>query len=137
MIRAVGALTRPRGSTGVTPPAGRAQEVGLGPADRYDQPHEPCRRQSLSMSDPVQRLIAGFLAGAVVRGRRFGFITSVIVGLIGALIGGFLFAVLHIGVPAFLQGELTIRVIDIFVAFVGAVILLLILGLFYRYRRPI
>jgi uncharacterized membrane protein YeaQ/YmgE (transglycosylase-associated protein family) len=82
-------------------------------------------------------LIAGFLAGAIVRGRRFGFLTSVVVGLIGAIIGGFLFAVLHIGVPAFLQGELTIRIIDIVVAFIGAVILLLILGLFYRYRRPL
>jgi uncharacterized membrane protein YeaQ/YmgE (transglycosylase-associated protein family) len=80
-------------------------------------------------------LIAGFLAGALVRGRRFGFITSVIIGLLGAIIGGAVFAALHITVPAFLQGELTIRVVDIVVAFVGAVILLLLLGLFYRYRR--
>src|SRR5262245_11891222 len=82
-------------------------------------------------------LIAGFLAGAIIRGRRFGFITSVIVGLLGSIIGGFLFAALHICVPAFLQGEITIRIIDIVVAFVGAVILLLILGLFYRYRGPL
>jgi uncharacterized membrane protein YeaQ/YmgE (transglycosylase-associated protein family) len=82
-------------------------------------------------------LIAGFLAGVIVRGRRFGFLTSVIVGLIGAIIGGFIFTIIRIPVPAALNAPINIRWIDILVAFIGAVILLLILGLFYRYRRPI
>ncbi len=82
-------------------------------------------------------LIAGFLAGLIVRGRRFGLLTSVILGLIGALIGGFLFSILRLPVPAALQEPINIHWIDILVAFVGAVILLLILGLFYRYRRPL
>ncbi len=82
-------------------------------------------------------LIAGFLAGVIVRGRRFGLATSVIVGLIGAIIGGFLFTTLHLPVPAALEEPINIKWIDILVAFVGAVILLLILGLFYRSRRPI
>ncbi len=82
-------------------------------------------------------LIAGFLAGVIVRGRRFGLISSIILGLIGALIGGFIFSLLHLPVPAALNEPINIRWIDILVAFVGAVILLLILGLFYRYRRPL
>lgn len=82
-------------------------------------------------------LIAGFLAGALIRGRRYGFITSIIVGLIGALVGGFLFTVFRVQVPAALAGGLTIRFIDIIVSFIGAVIVLLLLGLFYRSRRPI
>jgi uncharacterized membrane protein YeaQ/YmgE (transglycosylase-associated protein family) len=81
--------------------------------------------------------IAGFLAGALIRGRRFGFVTSVIVGLIGALIGGFLVTVLHIPIPAILDTPIDIKWRDIIIAFIGAVVLLLILGLFYRYRRPI
>ncbi len=80
-------------------------------------------------------LVAGFLAGALVRGRRFGLITSIIVGLIGALVGGFLFTVLRIQVPPGLEGSLNIRVIDILVSFIGAVVVLFFLGLFYRTRR--
>ncbi len=41
-------------------------------------------------------LIAGFLAGVIVRGRRFGLVSSIILGLVGALIGGFIFSLLHI-----------------------------------------
>ncbi len=81
-------------------------------------------------------LVAGFLAGVVVRGRRFGLVTSLAVGLLGAVIGGFLFTVLHIPAPAALDAPINIKWIDIVVAFIGAVLLLLILGLFYRYRGP-
>jgi len=73
-------------------------------------------------------LIAGFLAGALVRGRRFGFISSVIVGLIGALVGGFLFTILKIPVPAILENSISIKWADIIVSFVGAVLVLLIVG---------
>jgi uncharacterized membrane protein YeaQ/YmgE (transglycosylase-associated protein family) len=79
-------------------------------------------------------LIAGFLAGLIVRGSRFGFLTSVIVGLVGAVVGGFLFKILQIPVAPALQGALAIKWIDIIVAFVGAVIILLIVGGIYRVR---
>ena len=36
-------------------------------------------------------LIAGWLAGLVVKGRGFGIIGDIVVGVIGAFIGGFLF----------------------------------------------
>jgi uncharacterized membrane protein YeaQ/YmgE (transglycosylase-associated protein family) len=79
-------------------------------------------------------LIAGSLAGLIVRGSRFGYITSLIVGLVGALVGGFLFKVLQIPVSPALENAITIKWIDIIVAFVGAVIVLLIVGGFYRLR---
>lgn len=65
-------------------------------------------------------LIAGWLASALVGGGR-GLIGDIIVGIIGAFIGGWLFNTLGLGVPfGGLPGT-------IFVAFVGAVVLLIIL----------
>ena len=79
-------------------------------------------------------LIAGFAASVVVRGRGRGAISSIIIGLIGALIGGFLFSVLRIEVSPTLQGGFTLRYIDIIVAFIGAVIVLILFGGFWRRR---
>ncbi len=70
-------------------------------------------------------LVAGFLAGAVVKGHGFGIIGNLLVGVIGALVGGFLFAMLGIGGPNNLLGNLIS-------AFIGAVILLLIIGFIKR-----
>ena len=64
-------------------------------------------------------LIAGWLAGKVMRGGGFGIVGDMIVGVIGALIGGWLFGVLGIGVGGLIGAIIT--------AFVGAVILLAIL----------
>jgi uncharacterized membrane protein YeaQ/YmgE (transglycosylase-associated protein family) len=64
-------------------------------------------------------LIAGWLAGKLMRGGGFGIIGDMIVGVIGALIGGWLFGVLGIGVGGLIGAIIT--------AFVGAVILLAIL----------
>lgn len=66
-------------------------------------------------------LIAGVLAGMVMRGGGFGIIGDIVVGIIGALIGGFLFSALgSTGVTGF-------NIWSIFVAFVGACILIAIL----------
>lgn len=67
-------------------------------------------------------LIAGFLA-SVVAGGGYGLIGDIVIGVVGAFIGGWLFAQLHIRGPF---GGLPGRV---FVAFVGAVVLLLVLRL--------
>jgi len=64
-------------------------------------------------------LIAGWLAGKVMRGGGFGIVGDMIVGVIGALIGGWLFGVLGIGVGGLIGAIIT--------AFVGAVSLLAIL----------
>jgi uncharacterized membrane protein YeaQ/YmgE (transglycosylase-associated protein family) len=70
-------------------------------------------------------LIAGWLASAVVGG-GFGVIGDIVVGIVGAFLGGFLFRALHIGTP--FHGLAS----SIFVAFVGAIVLLLILRLIRR-----
>lgn len=67
-------------------------------------------------------LIAGSLAGYFVRGRGFGCIGNIIVGLLGAVIGGVLASILELGTFRFCG--------SIFISFVGACILLGILQLF-------
>lgn len=80
-------------------------------------------------------LIAGSFAGLLIRGRGFGFLASVVVGLLGGLFGGFLFSVLGIQVPV--AGGITLNWSDIIISFIGAIIILLLFGGFYRYRRPV
>jgi uncharacterized membrane protein YeaQ/YmgE (transglycosylase-associated protein family) len=82
-------------------------------------------------------LIAGLLAGLLVRGRGLGFVSSVVLGLLGALLGGFLFTVLRIDVPSAFDGGITLAWADAFIAFVGAVILLLLFGGFSQRRRRV
>ena len=75
----------------------------------------------------VVGLIAGFLAGVVVKGGGFGLIGDIIVGVIGGLLGGWI-------ATTFLNmGPMTgINLGSILIAFVGAVILLLVLRLIRR-----
>lgn len=73
-------------------------------------------------------LIAGLLASVLVRGRRFGLWGSIVVGLLGALIGGLIFTILGIQVSPELASGITIRYIDILVAFIGAIIVLILVG---------
>ncbi|MBZ4416562.1 GlsB/YeaQ/YmgE family stress response membrane protein [Myxococcus sp. RHSTA-1-4] len=69
-------------------------------------------------------LIAGWLASAVVGG-GYGVIGDIVVGVVGAFIGGFIFRALDAGEPfGGLAGT-------IFVAFIGAVVLLLLLRLIH------
>jgi uncharacterized membrane protein YeaQ/YmgE (transglycosylase-associated protein family) len=69
--------------------------------------------------------IAGWLAGLIVRGFGFGLIGNIVVGIIGALVAGYLFPRLGVGLPAGIIGE-------ILSAAVGAVIVLVIIGLIRR-----
>jgi uncharacterized membrane protein YeaQ/YmgE (transglycosylase-associated protein family) len=71
----------------------------------------------------VVGLIAGWLASQVMRGGGYGLIGDIIVGVVGALIGGFLASTL-LKMPDAVNG---INVTSILVAFIGAVILLAIL----------
>ena len=73
----------------------------------------------------VVGLIAGFLASRVMRGGGYGLIGDIIVGIVGALLGGFLAGQL-LGVPNAVNG---INVTSILVAFIGAVILIALLRL--------
>jgi uncharacterized membrane protein YeaQ/YmgE (transglycosylase-associated protein family) len=65
--------------------------------------------------------ISGWLAGKFIKGKGFGVIGNIIVGCIGAFLGGFLFGL--VGLQS--TGGL---IASLFTAFVGAVILLFIVG---------
>jgi uncharacterized membrane protein YeaQ/YmgE (transglycosylase-associated protein family) len=79
----------------------------------------------------VVGLIAGWLAGMVMRGGGYGMIGDIIVGVVGGLLGGWIAtSLLHIG-----AGMNGINLESILVAFVGAVILLVVLRLLNGGRR--
>jgi uncharacterized membrane protein YeaQ/YmgE (transglycosylase-associated protein family) len=69
-------------------------------------------------------LIAGWLTGKLMKGSGFGFIMDMVVGLIGAVIGGFISS--HLGLGGVNEHGL---MISILIAVVGAVLLTLILRL--------
>lgn len=70
-------------------------------------------------------LIAGWLAGVLVRGGGFGVVGDIIVGILGALLGGLIFRSSGMYVRGGLLGS-------IIVATIGAVILIFILRLIRR-----
>ena len=77
----------------------------------------------------VVGLVAGLLASLAVGGVGYGILGDIVVGIVGAFLGSWLFSALHVQVPfAGLGGT-------IFVAFIGAVVLLLLGRLLRRGRR--
>src|SRR5947208_16714227 len=73
-------------------------------------------------------LIAGFLASAAIRGRGYGCIGNIIVGLVGAVIGGYLASLLDIQGTFHFWGS-------VIIAFIGACILVAVLQLLSGGRR--
>jgi uncharacterized membrane protein YeaQ/YmgE (transglycosylase-associated protein family) len=67
-------------------------------------------------------LVAGWLAGKIARGRGFGCIADIVLGLVGSFLGGFVFAKLGIFGNGFLY--------SLAAATLGAVILVSIAHLF-------
>lgn len=63
-------------------------------------------------------LIAGWLAGVVMKGGGYGVIGDIIVGIVGALVGGFLATNLF-GAPGAVDG---FNLNSIIVAFLGAIL---------------
>lgn len=74
--------------------------------------------------------IAGWLAGVIVRGFGFGLIGNIVIGIIGALLAGWLLPTLGVG---FSLGNPIIT--SIVYAMIGAIVLLVIVGLFRRGPR--
>lgn len=73
--------------------------------------------------------IAGWLATMVTgANERFGWIANVVIGIVGACIGGLVFGY------ASSEKAFTFSIWSLLVAFLGAVMLLLILRLFMRKR---
>jgi uncharacterized membrane protein YeaQ/YmgE (transglycosylase-associated protein family) len=73
----------------------------------------------------VVGLISGWLAGELMRGSGFGLLGNIIVGIVGALLGGFLAtALFEVADP--LSG---INLPTLLISFLGAVVLLALLRL--------
>lgn len=70
-------------------------------------------------------LIAGWLAGLLMKGGGFGLVGDIVIGIIGALIGGYVFGVMGISAGGGLLGS-------IIVATIGAVIFIFLLRLIKR-----
>jgi uncharacterized membrane protein YeaQ/YmgE (transglycosylase-associated protein family) len=66
-------------------------------------------------------LVAGWLAGQLMKGRGFGLIGNLVVGVVGAVLGGFLFQLLGLTAGGLIGSLVT--------AVVGAVVLLFVVGL--------
>jgi uncharacterized membrane protein YeaQ/YmgE (transglycosylase-associated protein family) len=63
-------------------------------------------------------VIAGWLTGKIMKGSGYGFFMDMIIGLIGAVVGGFIAT--HVGIaPPGQQG----MIVSIIIAVVGAVVL--------------
>ena len=76
-------------------------------------------------------LVAGVLASLIVGGSGYGIIGDIVVGIVGAFLGGWIFREAGWHAPfAGLAGTIA-------VAFVGALVLLVILHLFQRNRRRV
>ena len=69
--------------------------------------------------------VAGWLAGLVMRGAGFGLVGNIIVGIIGAVVAGFLLP--RIGIV--IGGNIVAQILN---AFIGAVIVLFVIGLLRR-----
>ena len=70
-------------------------------------------------------LIAGWLAGVIMKGGGFGVIGDIIVGIIGALLGGWLFSTMGVSAGGGLLGAIV-------VALIGAIVLIFLLRLIKR-----
>lgn len=69
-------------------------------------------------------MVAGFIAGKIMRGGGFGILINLLVGIVGGLLGGWVFGLLGIATTGILGSLLT--------STIGAVLLLWILSLFSK-----
>jgi uncharacterized membrane protein YeaQ/YmgE (transglycosylase-associated protein family) len=65
----------------------------------------------------VVGLIAGWLAGQLMKGGGYGMVVDIILGILGGLVGGWVFGLLGISAGGSMIGS-------IIVAFIGAVLLI-------------
>ncbi len=67
-------------------------------------------------------IVAGFLAGKIVRGYGFGLVGDLVIGIVGAFIGNWLLPRLHVSLGSGLIAEIA-------AATLGAIVLLLLIRL--------
>ncbi|MEJ2141664.1 MAG: GlsB/YeaQ/YmgE family stress response membrane protein [Gammaproteobacteria bacterium] len=65
--------------------------------------------------------LAGWLAGKIMKGKGFGIPVNIVVGIIGAIIGGFLFGLLGVSAGGFIGSLVT--------STIGAIALLFVISL--------
>jgi uncharacterized membrane protein YeaQ/YmgE (transglycosylase-associated protein family) len=71
-------------------------------------------------------LIAGFIASKIVNKSGEGVLLDIVLGIIGAVVGGYIFAFFgHVGVTGF-------NLYSLFVAVIGAIVVLLIYHALFR-----
>jgi len=71
-------------------------------------------------------LVAGWLAGRIVKGSGSGFLLNIVIGVIGSVLGGWLFGLMGVGSGSILW--------SLIAATFGAIVLLLIIGLIFSKR---
>ena len=62
--------------------------------------------------------LAGWLAGKITKGKGFGIAINIVVGMVGAVIGGFLFSLLGVNPDGFIVSLLTATVGSVSLLFV-------------------
>lgn len=74
--------------------------------------------------------LAGAVAGMIVKGRKrgFGVIGNIVIGLIGAFIGGIIFEFFNISIA----GDIVFTANDLIAAIAGSLLLLVVLALVRR-----
>ena len=72
-------------------------------------------------------IVAGYLAGKIMRGGGFGVIVNLILGIIGGVLGGWVFGLLGITTTGLLG--------SLFTSVIGAVLLLWIISFFRHPKR--
>jgi len=79
----------------------------------------------------VLGLIAGFIGSKIVNRTGEGVLLDIVLGIVGALVGGWLFTVF--GMP----GVTGLNVYSLLVAVVGAIVVLVLYHLLFRSRRTL
>ncbi|MEG0796510.1 MAG: GlsB/YeaQ/YmgE family stress response membrane protein [Odoribacter sp.] len=70
-------------------------------------------------------MLAGYVAGKIMRGGGFGLVANIVIGMIGSILGGWLFSLVGLqSTGGFISSLL--------VATIGAIVLLWIVSLFQR-----
>lgn len=72
----------------------------------------------------VSGIVAGWLAGVLVRGAGFGILGDLIIGLIGGLLGGWVFGLVGVSASSWIG--------QVLVAAVGGVLLVIIIRMLRR-----
>lgn len=72
-------------------------------------------------------IVAGFLAGKIMKGGGFGIILNLVIGIVGGVLGGWVFSLFGVEFGGILGSLIT--------STVGAIVLLWIASLFQRHPR--